>query len=77
MSPDERDIAADSLALMEASHRDDREAMAFILDECDRRNVAWFLAVLADSLLADLAEWNRRDDADLMADLRSQYLDPR
>lgn len=72
MSPHE-DAVRDGLALIEALHRHDLEAVRCLLDNADLRVVAVFLARVADDLIDDLAEWWNTPVGDLLGRLREHH----
>jgi hypothetical protein len=61
------DSAADGLALVEARHRNDREAVEIILDNCDARQTAKFLSWV----VADMVESMAIDPGELLTWLRA------
>lgn len=69
----DQDAAADGLALIEALHRRDLEAMAVLLDNGDNRLMAVFLARVADDLIGDLSEWCRLEPPAMFARLREHH----
>jgi hypothetical protein len=69
MSPD-IDAIRDGLALIEATHYRDGEAVRVLLEHGDTRTMARFLATVCEGLISDLAEWNRLEPAAVLARLR-------
>lgn len=67
------DAVRDGLALIEALHRHDLEAVRCLLDNADLRVVAVFLARVADDLVGDLAEWWNTPAGDLLSRLRTYH----
>jgi hypothetical protein len=67
--PAELDVRRDGLALIEACHRDDLEAARVLLDNCNPRLVAMFLARVACDVVESMT-----DDADAaLGWLRAQH----
>jgi hypothetical protein len=67
--PDDLDVRLDGLALIEAAHRDDFEGAGVLLDNCDARSVAVFLARVASDLVEGLCE----SPAEALAYLRARH----
>lgn len=72
MNPDD-DAVRDGLALIEAAHNGDLEAVRVLLDHGDLRPVSVFLATVCADLLGDLADWWKRPEAELFGRLRFHH----
>ncbi len=70
------DIAADSLAIIDAVHNDDHEALTYLLSVANQPGVIRFLAVLSEELIGLLGEHLRQDDSAMMTILRASYVTP-
>jgi hypothetical protein len=72
----ERDALADALALLDATHRADSEAIWVLLDNGDLARIAAYLAKIAEDLLCDLSGWVRSDVPVVLARQRDGWLPP-
>ena len=68
--PDTGDVVRDVLALIEACHREDAEAVQVILDHGDCRLIACFAARVACDLIED---WLLEDEPGMFTRLRQHY----
>jgi hypothetical protein len=67
------DAARDGLALVEAVHRGDGEAVGVVCDHGELRLMAVFLARVVDDLVEDLALWRDEGLAEVVARYRREW----
>lgn len=70
----DQDVIRDGLAMVEAAHRRDFEALGVLAANGDLRLMATFLARLADDLIGALAAWHDAPPGDLLAVLREEWV---
>jgi hypothetical protein len=67
LSPRARSLLANEI---KAVHARDGLAARVLIEHCDKPRTLRALAMVADGLICDLAEWNRLEPADALARLR-------